>query len=81
MEQGLAPAGNESWFVLANAPSLDRFSAWDCDAYTDQLVSQMERVIPGFSCEQVEWTESRSPQFFQNEYHAWQGQSLRYQFE
>lgn len=67
-----APAGKEAWFVLVNAPSLDRFGDWQ-DDYTDFLLNKMQRVIPGFDRRDILWQKALPPTFLKERYHAWHG--------
>ncbi|MEM9226748.1 MAG: phytoene desaturase family protein, partial [Verrucomicrobiota bacterium] len=67
-----APAGKEAWFVLVNAPSLDRFDDWQ-ESYIDFLLEKMQRVIPGFNRSDILWQKSLPPSFLKERYHAWHG--------
>lgn len=76
VDSTLAPTGREGWFVLANAPPLDRNRDWP-DSYADRLLGLLEERlgrhgIP-FSRDWVTWKEARAPAFFEREYGAWQG--------
>ncbi len=67
-----APAGGEAWFVLVNAPSLDRFSGWPAD-YPGFLVKRLQALVPGFSHADVQWSTPFGPPFLRDNYAAWQG--------
>lgn len=67
-----APAGSEAWFVLVNAPSLDRFQDWP-ESYPDFLLGRLETLVPGFRRGSVKWQQPLGPRFLQNAYSAWQG--------
>ncbi|MEM8550277.1 MAG: phytoene desaturase family protein [Verrucomicrobiota bacterium] len=72
VDHSQAPAGKEAWFVLVNAPSLDRFDQWQ-ESYTDFLLDKMERVIPGFDRSGILWQKALPPTFLKERYHAWHG--------
>ncbi len=72
VEPSLAPEGKEGWFVLVNAPSLQKFSDWDPKAYADTLKRLLIRRC-GLREGDVEWTHSHGPAFFRDTYHAWHG--------
>jgi phytoene desaturase len=72
----LAPEGKESWFVLVNAPPLDRNPEWP-DDYAERLLSLIESRLKregvGFSRDWVLWKRHHTPQFFEDVYGAWKG--------
>ncbi len=76
IDSSLAPEGGASWFLLANAPSLDRFSKWN-EFYgpfiQDHLWSQMQRHELDLDSLEVSWTHTRNPTYFRDTYGAWQG--------
>lgn len=72
MDLSQAPAGKESWFVLVNAPSLDRFNAWPSE-YEEQIKHMLIERVPGLKTAHIAWQQSLSPTFLQSRYHAWQG--------
>lgn len=76
VDPSLAPPGGESWFVLVNAPPLDRFSDWE-DSYAEFVLQKLEQRLQEagilFSREWVSWQRHHSPQHFKSEYSAWQG--------
>lgn len=67
-----APAGQEGWFVLVNAPSLDRFEAWP-DDYVEHLVSLLEARVGGFHRDDILFQKALSPTFLRDRYGAWEG--------
>ena len=70
-----APAGKEGWFLLLNAPSLDRFSDWQSQkaVIADSVFETLQRQSIGFSSSDVEWHHIRTPDFFQQRLSAWHG--------
>ncbi len=76
VDPGLAPPGKSAWFVLVNAPPLDRCPDWPED-YPERLLemlgSCLRRHGMPFDREWILWSESRGPQFFEREYGAWKG--------
>lgn len=72
MDPTQAPAGQESWFVLVNAPSLDRFNSWPGD-YGEHIKNMLIKRVPGLQAEHMIWQQSLPPTFLQSRYHAWQG--------
>lgn len=67
-----APEDGEAWFVLVNAPSLDRFSGWPAD-YPGFLIKRLEALVPGFTHADVQWSAPLGPSFLRDTYAAWQG--------
>ncbi len=67
-----APAGKEAWFVLVNAPSLDRYDNWQ-GGYTEFILDKMQRVVPGFDRSLVKWQKALPPSYLKQRYHAWHG--------
>ena len=76
VDSSLAPAGKSAWFILVNAPPLDRCPEWpeDYDSQVLELLGSRLRShgIP-FEKEWVVWSESRGPRYFESEYNAWHG--------
>lgn len=73
MDSSLAPAEGDAWFVLVNAPPLDRFSPWEGEAYEEKILHQLLCKIPALSKSDILWTRHHTPQFFAEQYGAWQG--------
>ena len=76
IDGSLAPVGGESWFLLANAPSLDRFSEWPSHYAAElerQLIEQFQKHDLGGETLKVEWRYGHGPSFFRDRYGAWQG--------
>lgn len=71
-ESDLAPDGKEGWFVLVNAPSLQKFSNWKEDEYRDFLLNRLEARC-GLQSEEIEWTHYHGPAFYSEQYCSWQG--------
>ncbi|MGF1449310.1 MAG: phytoene desaturase family protein [Opitutales bacterium] len=68
----VAPPGTENWFVLVNAPSLDRHANWP-EGYGGEVDAQLWQrlgIPPGG---QVHWTHDLPPTFLRDRYHAWHG--------
>lgn len=72
IDSSQAPENAEGWFVLVNAPSLDRFDDWPGD-YSEFLLGRLESLVPGFSRSAVCWQQALGPKFLQSAYGAWQG--------
>lgn len=76
VDPSLAPPGCESWFLLVNAPPLDRHWEWP-ESYADFLLglleSRLRRHGVTFSREWVRWKREHTPHFFAETYGAWQG--------
>lgn len=73
VEPGLAPEGKRGWFVLVNAPSLQRFQEWDGEGYADFLIDRLRSSPFSLDRGKVRWREFRTPRFFQEQYQAWHG--------
>lgn len=71
-EAGHAPEQCEGWFILVNAPSLDRFDAWPED-YGTRILERLAVKGIGFSREHIAWRTSRTPHFFAETYGSWKG--------
>lgn len=67
-----APAGKEAWFVLVNAPSLDRCTDWP-ERYSDFLLDKIKSRLEDFSTTDVLHQKALTPRFLQERYAAWQG--------
>jgi phytoene dehydrogenase-like protein len=72
MDPTQAPKGQESWFVLVNAPSLDRFNRWPAD-YGDLLKNMLIDRMTGLQDANILWRTSLPPTFLQTQYNAWHG--------
>ncbi|MGF1483442.1 MAG: phytoene desaturase family protein [Opitutales bacterium] len=68
----VAPAGKENWFVLVNAPSLDRHGDWP-EAYGEAIEQQLWQRLGEGAATQVTWTKDLPPTFLQQRYNAWHG--------
>lgn len=72
LDSELAPAGKEGWFVLVNAPSLQKFQDWSEEKYAQHVLARIEERYP--PCKgNVEWTLFHGPAFYRDSYHAWHG--------
>ncbi|MBC2600458.1 phytoene desaturase family protein [Puniceicoccus vermicola] len=71
-EPHLAPEGKEGWFVLVNAPSLQKFQNWENDAYASRVIEQLLQRYP-IDPEEIEWSHYHGPTFYQESYRAWNG--------
>lgn len=71
-EPGLAPGEKEGWFVLVNAPSLQKFSAWSEEDYAELVVERLTKRYPAFA-EDVAWTRFHGPPFYADRYRSWHG--------
>lgn len=67
-----SPSGQEGWFVLVNAPPLNRFTAWP-SGYGDGLLRALQRAGIGFDQSQLLWQEALPPAFLRDRYAAWHG--------
>jgi phytoene desaturase len=74
-ERPAAPAGMDGWFLLLNAPSLDRFSDWEeqKNAIADSVLNTLQSHRINFSATDVLWRHIRTPEFFQRRLGAWHG--------
>lgn len=72
-EPALAPPGQEGWFVLANAPSLEKFRDWNEAAYAESLIGLLKQRVSGLGDDDILWTHHHGPQFFSDSYGAWHG--------
>ncbi len=74
-ERPAAPAGMDGWFLLLNAPSLDRFSDWEeqKNTITDAALNTLQSHRIDFSATDVLWRQIRTPEFFESRLSAWHG--------
>ncbi|MGE9293429.1 MAG: phytoene desaturase family protein [Puniceicoccales bacterium] len=67
-----APGNGEAWFVLVNAPSLDRCADWP-ESYPNFLLKRLQALVPGFTPDSIRWQQNLGPTFLRDTYGAWQG--------
>ncbi len=72
VDPSVAPAGTENWFVLVNAPSLDRHGDWP-EVYGSDVEAQLWRRLGVSADGLVIWTRDLPPTFLRDRYHAWHG--------
>jgi len=71
-EERLAPPGGEGWFVLVNAPSLEKYQTWETEEYANKIVKiLLERTSLKES--EIKWRKCIHPPFYQEQYGAHQG--------
>ncbi len=71
-EPKLAPPGKEGWFILVNAPSLQKFANWTESDYANKIMDRLSQHYP-IAANEIEWTHHHGPQFFAQSYRAWHG--------
>ncbi|WP_309385965.1 phytoene desaturase family protein [Cerasicoccus frondis] len=67
-----APAGQEAWFVLVNAPDTQSSPDWPVD-YDARVRAKLAERLPWYSEDKVLWRESLPPAYLRDAYGAWRG--------